>query len=102
MTNRTNRHKRVRAKIKGTAERPRVAVFRSNRYISAQVIDDNARKTMVSATGPKNKPEPVGEALAKKALEAGIKKVVFDRGGHAYHGIVKAFAESLRKGGLEF
>ncbi len=99
---RTIRHKRIRAKISGTAERPRVAVFRSNQYISAQVIDDTARKTLANAKGPKSKPEPVGTALAKKAQEAGIKKIVFDRGGYQYHGHVKAFADALRKGGLEF
>ena len=81
---------------------PRVAVFRSNRYISAQVIDDTAHTTLLAAQGPKSKPEPVGEELAKKAIAAGITKIVFDRGGHKYHGRVKAFAEGLRKGGLQF
>lgn len=99
---RTTRHNRIRAKISGTAGRPRVAVFRSNQYISAQVIDDVKHVTLLSATGPKNKPEPVGVELAQKASKAGIKEVVFDRGGHRYHGAVKAFAEALRKGGLKF
>lgn len=102
MTDRITRHTRIRAKVKGTSERPRVAVFRSNQYISAQVIDDVVRKTLASAKGPKNKPASVAEELAKKAQTAGIKKVVFDRGGHAYHGNIKAFADSLRKAGLEF
>ncbi len=101
-SSRITRHARVRAKVSGTKERPRVAVFRSNKYISAQIIDDMARKTILSAQGPKNKPEPTGEDLAKKAIAAGITKIVFDRGGHKYHGVVKAFAEGLRKGGLEF
>lgn len=99
---RTVRHNRIRAKISGTADRPRVAVFRSNQNISAQVIDDVKRVTLMSASGPKNKPEPVAEDLAQKALKAGIKEIVFDRGGHQYHGIVAAFAEALRKGGLKF
>ncbi|MEK7583013.1 MAG: 50S ribosomal protein L18 [Patescibacteria group bacterium] len=99
---RIRRHQRVRAKISGTAGVPRVSVFRSNRYISAQVIDDAARTTVVSAKGPKNKPEPVGEELAKKAIAAGIVKIVFDRGGYKYHGRVKTLAEGLRKGGLKF
>lgn len=97
---RIQRHKRIRAKIKGTAERPRVAVFRSNQYISAQIIDDVARTTLASAKGPKTKPDAVAQELAKKATAAGISQVVFDRGGHQYHGRVKAFAEQLRKSGL--
>ena len=99
---RTIRHNRIRAKISGNAQRPRVAVFRSNRYISAQVIDDEKRVTLLSVQGPKNKPEPVGEELAQKAIKAGIKEIVFDRGGHKYHGAVKSFAEAMRKGGLKF
>lgn len=100
--NRIRRHNRVRAKISGTAQAPRVSVFRSNRAISAQVIDDVARKTVASVKGPKNKPESLGEELAKRAIEAGITKVVFDRGGYKYHGRVKNLAEGLRKGGLKF
>ena len=98
--NRIIRHKRIRAKVKGTSERPRVAVFRSNQYISAQIIDDTARKTLASAKGPKSKPDAVAKELAKKATAAGISKLVFDRGGHQYHGRVKAVAEGLRKEGL--
>ncbi len=102
LSNRIRRHRRVRAKINGTKQTPRVSIFRSNRSISAQVIDDTAGTTLMSAKGPKNKPEPVGEELAKKTIEAGITKVVFDRGGYKYHGHVKALAEGLRKGGLKF
>ena len=101
MTNRVARHKRIRAKINGTPDRPRVSVFRSNQYISAQIIDDQAHKTLMSAKGPKSKPDAVGVELAKKAVSAGISKVIFDRGGHKYHGRVKALADALRKGGLE-
>src|SRR3989338_5843355 len=97
---RAQRHTRIRAKISGTSDRPRVAVFRSNQYIAVQVIDDVARKTLVSARGPKSKPDAVAQEVAKKAVAAGISKVVFDRGGHAYHGSVKALAEGLRKAGL--
>ena len=96
------RKKRIRAKISGTPARPRVAIFRSNRYISAQAIDDTSGKTIFHATGPKSKPEPVGNEIARKAKEAGITKIVFDRGGNKYHGRVKALAEGMRKGGLEF
>ncbi|MBI4160611.1 MAG: 50S ribosomal protein L18 [Candidatus Yanofskybacteria bacterium] len=106
------RHKRVRAKIKGTKDVPRISVFRSNKHIFAQLIDDAAGRTMASntlksrlATNKGTKTESatkIGEKLAEKAKEAGIKKVVFDRGGYKYHGRVKALAEGLRKGGLEF
>ena len=102
LKNRIRRHQRVRAKIAGTASAPRVSVFRSNRSLSAQVIDDTVGKTLASAKGPKNKPEPTSEALAKKAIEAGVTTVVFDRGGYKYHGNVKTFAETLRKHGLKF
>lgn len=102
MTKRTIRHKRIRAKIKGTKERPRVAIFRSNQYISAQAIDDSIGKTLASVRGPKNKPAAAGSELAAKIMAAGITKIVFDRGGHKYHGRVKAFAEGLRTGGLQF
>ena len=102
LKNRIRRHQRVRAKIGGTSETPRVAVFRSNQLISAQVIDDTIGKTLASASGPKSKPEPVGEKLAKKVNDIGITQIVFDRGGYKYHGRVKALAESLRKHGLKF
>ena len=100
---------RVRNKISGTAERPRMSVFRSNRQIYVQVIDDDARRTLVAASSlgleQVNKSEQaakVGEIIAKKALEAGITKVVFDRNGYLYHGRVKQVADAARNGGLIF
>lgn len=99
---RKQRQKRIRAKIEGTKERPRVAVFRSNQFISAQVIDDDKGLTLASEKGAKNKPSEVGVALAKKMSAAGITKVVFDRGGYKYHGSVKELAEALRKNGITF
>ena len=107
------RHNRVRAKVYGTKEVPRVSVFRSNRHIFVQFIDDTAGKTILSSKvvssgkskikGDKTKKAvAVGEMLAEKAAAVGIKKVVFDRGGFKFHGRVKALAESLRKGGLNF
>lgn len=106
---RLQRHTKVRKKIAGTSDQPRVAVFRSTQHIYAQIIDDSAHKTLVSESDLKvktgNKSEragAVGENLAKKALAQKITKVVFDRGGFLYHGRVKALAEGLRKGGLEF
>lgn len=110
---RINRHKRVRAKIFGTAERPRVSVFKSNKHIFVQFIDDDANKTIISSkivSGGKSKIKgnktdkaaKIGEMLAEKAKEAGIKEIIFDRGGFKYHGRVKAVAEGLRKGGLKF
>jgi len=110
---RQRRHTRVRERVAGTAERPRLAVFRSLNHIYAQIIDDTAGHTLVSATdleaelrskrNGKKKSEVaslVGEALAKKAKDKGIAAVVFDRGGFKYHGRVKALAEGVRKGGL--
>ena len=97
---RMQRHQRVRTKIIGSAQRPRVAVFRSNKYISAQVIDDLKRVTIASESSAKNKPETASERLAKKLQAAGIRQVVFDRGGYQYHGNVKALAEGLRKAGI--
>ncbi len=106
---RQHRHKRVRKTITGTMERPRVAVFRSTQHIYAQIINDTEHKTLVSESDlklekgtKKEKAVLVGENLAKKALSAKIKKVVFDRGGIKYHGRVASLAEGLRKGGLEF
>lgn len=112
---RYKRHARVRAKVKGTAERPRLSVFRSNKHLFVQIIDDEKGHTLVSVSdlkktkiGTKTKflkikvAEKIGQEIAKKALEKGIKQVVFDRGGYAYHGRVKAVAEGARKGGLEF
>lgn len=106
------RHERVRNKIVGTAECPRLCVYRSNTNIYAQIIDDENGITLVSANSldkelklTKNDIEAatkVGETIAKKAKKAGIKNVVFDRGGYLYHGRVKALAEAARENGLEF
>ncbi len=100
---------RIRGRISGTPERPRLSVFRSNKQIYAQVIDDLAGNTLASASskgiteGTKSEiAEKVGEAIAKKAIEAGITTVVFDRNGFLFHGRVKALADGARKGGLKF
>ena len=100
---------RVRNKISGTAARPRLSVFRSNKQIYAQVIDADTAKTLVSASSlgmeampKKEQAAKVGEALAQKAIEAGITTVVFDRNGYLYHGRVKELADGARKGGLKF
>lgn len=106
-------HKRVRKKIHGTAERPRLNVYRSNKNIYAQIIDDDKGVTLVSAntlekdldlesTSNKEAAAYIGKLVAERALEKGIKKVVFDRGGYIYHGRVKALAEAAREAGLEF
>ena len=108
---RLRRHRRVRRKIRGTAERPRLVVFRSNRGIFAQLVDDDAGHTLASAnwlelrpfTGTKTEQAAeVGKLLAQKAKAAGIERVVFDRGGYLYHGRVRALAEAAREGGLKF
>ena len=109
---RVRRHERVRAKISGTAERPRLCVFRSNKNIAVQVIDDVAGKTLVAASTLDKEiktkasnieaAKEVGELIAKRAVKAGIKNVVFDRGGYIYHGKIKALAEAAREAGLEF
>jgi large subunit ribosomal protein L18 len=107
---RMRRHRRVRGKVAGTAERPRLLVFRSNRGISAQLIDDDAGRTLASASwkslstsGSKtDQASSVGKALAESAKKAGIDTCVFDRAGYLYHGRVKALAEGAREGGLEF
>ena len=107
---RQTKHWRTRIKIKGTAERPRLAVFRSTQHIYAQIIDDTVGNTLVSAStldvkvdGTKtDAAKAVGEAVAKKALEKGIDKVVFDRGGNLYHGRIKALADGAREAGLDF
>lgn len=100
---------RVRNKISGTAARPRMSVFRSNKQIYAQVINDLEGKTLASASSlgleamPKiEQAEKVGELVAKKAIEAGVTTVVFDRNGYLYHGRVKSLADAARKGGLKF
>ena len=109
---RLKRHKRVRGKISGTAECPRLAVYRSNKNIYAQIIDDVAGKTLVvAATNEKDfgtyggnveGAKKLGALVAERALKAGIENVVFDRGGYLYHGRVKALAEGAREGGLKF
>lgn len=110
---RKKRHARVRRKISGTAARPRLNVFRSNKHIYAQLIDDVNAVTIVSASsmekdfGSESKADTaaavkVGEMIAKKAVEKDVKSVVFDRGGYLFHGRVKALADSARENGLEF
>lgn len=107
---RQKKHWRTRNKIKGTAVRPRLAVFRSSQHMYAQIIDDTEGRTLVAAStlevkvdGTKtDAAKAVGEAVAKKALEKGIDKVVFDRGGNLYHGRIKALAEGAREAGLDF
>ncbi|MGN0222170.1 MAG: 50S ribosomal protein L18 [Prevotella sp.] len=100
---------RIRKSVFGTAERPRMSVFRSNKQIYVQVINDQEGKTLCAASSlgleamPKiQQAEKVGEMVAKKALEAGVKSVVFDRNGYLYHGRVKQLADAARKGGLNF
>ncbi len=108
---RERRHKRVRAKVFGTAERPRLVVFRSNRGIEAQLVDDLEGKTVAAASwlhlsqakGSKtDQAAEVGKLLAQRAKDAGVESAVFDRGGYLYHGRVKALAEAAREGGLKF
>lgn len=107
------RHNRVRAVVEGTSARPRLAVYRSNKHISAQIIDDSKQTTLVSAStfekGNKlavgsniEAAKLVGETIAKRAIEAGITEVVFDRGGFLFHGRVKALADAAREAGLKF
>ncbi|MGI6722330.1 MAG: 50S ribosomal protein L18 [Anaerovoracaceae bacterium] len=112
---RISRHKRVRKELQGTPERPRMCVFRSNKNISAQIIDDVNGNTLVAASsldkelkgqiengGNKDAAKIVGEAIAKRALEKGIENVAFDRGGFLYHGRVKELADGARAAGLKF
>ena len=109
---RQRRHRRVRKSVSGTGTRPRLAVFRSNRYIYAQVIDDISGSTMAAASSQegafrskalsKETAAEVGTLVAERAKGAGIDSVVFDRGGFPYHGRIKALAEAAREGGLEF
>ena len=112
---RLQRHKRVRKKIAGTTQRPRLCIFRSSNNIYAQIIDDTNRVTLVAAssleadvkgavnhTGNKEAAKLVGQLVAKKAVEKGITEVVFDRGGYLYHGRIKELAEAAREAGLKF
>ena len=104
------RHHRVRKKVIGSPERPRLAVYRSNRHIYAQVIDDVAGRTLAASStlavsegdDPKAKAKAVGAQIAEKAKAAGVERVAFDRGGFRYHGRVQALADGAREGGLEF
>ena len=112
---RVNKHRRLRSRLSGTPERPRLAVFRSNNHMYAQVIDDVAGNTIVSASTPQSEVKEglektnnveaaakLGEVIAKKALDNGINEVVFDRGGYIYQGKVKALADAAREAGLQF
>jgi large subunit ribosomal protein L18 len=111
---RARRHHRVRKKVNGSAERPRLAVFRSNRHVVAQVVDDLTGKTLVHAssletsvrsaggTGNRTAAAAVGKLIAERAKAAGVTKVAFDRGGFLYHGRVAALADAAREAGLEF
>lgn len=115
---RIRRHKRIRSKVKGSESRPRLSIFKSNKYIYAQVIDDISGATLTQARdlseqeikkvgvkdfkGKTAAAYKVGRLIAKRALEKGINQVVFDRGGYKYYGRIKAFAEGARKGGLKF
>lgn len=112
---RENKHRKLRNRFSGTAERPRLAVFRSNNHMYAQIIDDTVGNTLIAAstmekevrsqlehTNDKAAAALVGTVIAKKALEKGIKSVVFDRGGFIYHGKVQALADAAREAGLEF
>ena len=114
-TARIKRHMRIRNKISGTAQQPRLAVFRSNQHMYAQLIDDTTHQTLaaastmeseiaskLSSTSNVEAAQAVGEAIAKKALEKGITAAVFDRGGYLYHGRVQELAEGAREGGLKF
>ena len=108
---RLRRRRRVRAKVRGTAERPRLAVFRSNRGVTAQLIDDDKGHTVAAANWTEaevkdldrmEQAKRIGELIARRGKEAGIDTCVFDRGGYRYHGRVKALAEGAREGGLAF
>ena len=105
---RVRRHNRVRAKISGTAERPRLAFFRSNRFVSVQIIDDVAGTTLAQAHGREFpgslsvQAAAVGKAIAERAKKAGVTSVVFDRGGYSYAAQVKSLADAAREGGLTF
>jgi len=108
---RLRRRRRVRAKVRGTAQRPRISIFRSNRGISAQLVDDDAGRTVAAVIWTEadlkglprlEQAAKAGQVLAQRAKEAGIERAVFDRGGYRYHGRVKALAEGAREGGLAF
>ena len=111
--NRKARHARVRNKIEGTSERPRLNVYRSGKHIYAQIIDDTTKSTLASAstldktleltsTANKEAAKKIGETIAKKAIEKGVESVVFDRSGYIYHGRIKELADGAREAGLKF
>ncbi len=109
LSQRTRRHTRIRARVTGTAEKPRLAVFRSNRYVYAQLINDETGSTLASADSRKvagasmtEKAALVGKSIAETAKKAGIEKAVFDRGGFKYQGVVASLADGAREGGLQF
>lgn len=111
LTTKDKRIKRVRMKVRGDSQKPRLTVFKSHRYLYGQIIDDSKGKTLVSASTLKSKKEPtktidspaaLGKLLADKAKKAKIHTVVFDRGGYKYHGLIKALAQGAREGGLKF
>lgn len=112
---RARRHRRIRARVSGTSERPRLNIFRSNKHIYAQVIDDTTGRTLVEASTMDKEfkdlsesgstvaaAEKIGSMVAKRAVEKGVRAVVFDRGGYLYHGRVQALADAAREAGLEF
>jgi large subunit ribosomal protein L18 len=112
---RSQRHKRIKKKIRGSAQRPRMCIYRSHKNLYIQIVDDNSRRTLFSLStldkeikqrvpygGNIKAAQVLGEVLCKRAQEKNIKNVVFDRGGYVYHGRIKAFAEFARKGGLGF
>ena len=108
ITKRASRHRRIRARVSGTADRPRLAVFRSNKFLYAQLIDDTKAHTIASVDTRKASGTPseaaavIGKEVAEKAKKAGIEAVVFDRGGFQYQGAIKALADAAREGGLKF
>jgi large subunit ribosomal protein L18 len=108
---RLRRRRRVRAKVRGSAERPRLSVYRSNRGVSAQLIDDDSGRTLAAVNwtegelrgmSPMDQAKKAGELIGKRASDAGVEACVFDRGGYRYHGRVKALADGAREGGLKF
>ncbi|PIS13479.1 MAG: 50S ribosomal protein L18 [Candidatus Tagabacteria bacterium CG09_land_8_20_14_0_10_41_14] len=99
---RYRRHRRVRAKIKGTSKRPRISVFRSNKFLSVQFIDDEKGKTLFQMTDTKRSARDLGKKIAAEVKKKKISKAVFDKGGYAYHGRVKVLADAIREGGVDF
>lgn len=109
ISNKERRHKKIRSKVFGTSERPRLSVFKSNQFIYGQIIDDDKGVTILASDTrkskdktPLEKAKSAGKVIGEEAVKKGIKKVVFDRGGYLYIGKIKAFADGAREGGLEF